>query len=535
MGYKTLLVNENPEILEFCNQHLKNMGYDVDVADRPEKAKDMANSSQYDLIISDTDIHESSVLELMAQVHETNPDLPFLVIAGSSDDTKYEEIIEKGAADYLVKPFDDKRFRSTVLRITKDHEKLNTAKKAQSQAQEAVRKLEQIIESVNPMVVIKKTEDGRCKYVQCNTPFLDGMQRSVMDIIGSYCEYEEKPGMCDICPAEIVAKTGKSAWASAVLKGKKILMSATPLNETDKRIDSIVASFSDLTELDRMKDKYAELFESSIEARYISNNKGKIIMANSAFCKMFGYDKQELANLDATELYVEPDDRADLIIRMYAHGSIDAYKVRLKTKTGKELSCEITANTHDEDGNYTEYMGSVKDVTELEETRRLLQRQAARDGLTGLYNQQQFHLMFKKEITECRRYETELSFLLLDVDNFKQYNDTYGHYEGDRVLEGLGRLLLNGRESDLPFRYGGEEFAVLLPNTSIDNALIVADRIRLDFSNTVFKTKEGIDTSCTVSIGAAQYDKISKPEDFYRQVDKKLYDAKDNGRNCVKS
>ena len=101
------------------------------------------------------------------------------------------------------------------------------------------------------------------------------------------------------------------------------------------------------------------------------------------------------------------------------------------------------------------------------------------DGLTNLYNRRYFDDSLSKEMARSTRHDNSFSLIMLDVDNFKNYNDTYGHPEGDEVLKDIGSIIKSSiRKIDVPCRYGGEEFAVILPETTKDNAVILAERIR---------------------------------------------------------
>jgi diguanylate cyclase (GGDEF)-like protein len=162
---------------------------------------------------------------------------------------------------------------------------------------------------------------------------------------------------------------------------------------------------------------------------------------------------------------------------------------------------------------------------------------ACTDGLTGLYNHRQFKKMFVEEIARANRYKNQLSIILFDVDNFKQFNDTYGHPNGDIVLQEMACLLRELlRDCDLIFRYGGEEFVALLPETNLKEALLVAERIRI-FVETESKRFLKLITKThgvTVSIGVASYPKDgAEPQVLLKTVDDLMYQAKREGKNKV--
>ena len=157
-----------------------------------------------------------------------------------------------------------------------------------------------------------------------------------------------------------------------------------------------------------------------------------------------------------------------------------------------------------------------------------LQTLSVTDGLTGLKNRRAFEERLNEEFSRARRYGTQLSFLLLDVDNFKQFNDTFGHLAGDELLQALARLLeKHNRIEDFVARYGGEEFAIIIPNTDLESALITAERCRSEI--------EKLPHQVTISIGVSTLSAtMPNANALVAAADIALYDAKNNGRNRVK-
>lgn len=161
---------------------------------------------------------------------------------------------------------------------------------------------------------------------------------------------------------------------------------------------------------------------------------------------------------------------------------------------------------------------------------------AATDGLTGLYNYRQFKLMFDQELHRARRYDHSLSVIMFDIDNFKHFNDSYGHPCGDRILEQIAATLREVfRDADLVFRYGGEEFTVLLPEANIEQAVIAAERTRERISEIQIDWP-GVQEQLrvTTSSGVATFPGDgSTTEGLLEIVDALLYRAKREGKNCV--
>lgn len=179
----------------------------------------------------------------------------------------------------------------------------------------------------------------------------------------------------------------------------------------------------------------------------------------------------------------------------------------------------------------------ANEVTIAVENARLfseLQSMATTDSLTNLLNRRHFISLAKTEFQRARRYRQPLSIILLDIDHFKRINDVYGHPVGDQVLSGFARIFEeNLRQVDLVGRYGGEEFIALLPNTNLQNAQIVANRVLAQITNTPILTDAG-PIQITASLGVAEMD--NKCPDIFtllKFADRAAYAAKQSGKNRV--
>lgn len=158
---------------------------------------------------------------------------------------------------------------------------------------------------------------------------------------------------------------------------------------------------------------------------------------------------------------------------------------------------------------------------------------ATLDALTNLNNRRQFEVRLKQEIATTKRQKNPLCAMMVDIDFFKKVNDTYGHASGDAVLRTVASIIKEHlRESDIPSRYGGEEFAVLLPYTHIEEAKIVGERLRKAVETTPIPIdKKNINV--TISMGLAEFSPQETGEDLFKRADSALYEAKESGRNRV--
>jgi diguanylate cyclase (GGDEF)-like protein len=187
------------------------------------------------------------------------------------------------------------------------------------------------------------------------------------------------------------------------------------------------------------------------------------------------------------------------------------------------------------------FYGLSRDITErkriedkLRDNEKKYRRLSTVDNLTRLYNFRQFYIQLKIETDRSSRYEQPLALLLLDIDDFKAFNDAYGHIEGDNVLQQIGRTIKRClRGTDFAYRYGGEEFTVILPMTTGRDCIKIAERIRKEVKDEIFSPLPGLNTSVTVSIGLAQYKHYEDMKIFVHRADQLMYQGKRNGKDTV--
>lgn len=157
------------------------------------------------------------------------------------------------------------------------------------------------------------------------------------------------------------------------------------------------------------------------------------------------------------------------------------------------------------------------------------------DALTNLYNRRYFETTFAREFARAKRYNSQLSLVVVDIDWFKKINDTYGHSCGDYVLRELSWLMAeNFRQTDIIFRYGGEEFVILLTETDGKSAIIPVERLRRAVEDNKFKFK-GVELNVTISAGISSNKDVNEVSQMFDNADKALYQAKEEGRNRVRT
>ena len=247
---------------------------------------------------------------------------------------------------------------------------------------------------------------------------------------------------------------------------------------------------------------------------------GSTVEATGAAGGRLVLDGKEIASAGSSDAGGEP-----LAIPLAPDGGESA--VLYLSPAGSDFTDEARELAH--------WLGSQASIA-LENARlhRLVERQASTDGLTELPNRRHFEEALEGEITRAERFGGGLSLILADLDDFKQVNDRFGHQAGDDVLRIFsGILRATVREIDLPARFGGEEFAVLLPQTTLDGAQHLAERLRRALVSRPMSTRPGAFVAVTASFGVASFPEASTPAALFAAADAALYRAKRQGKNCV--
>ncbi|MCX7608313.1 MAG: diguanylate cyclase [Anaerolineales bacterium] len=306
------------------------------------------------------------------------------------------------------------------------------------------------------------------------------------------------------------------------------------------------------------EQRYRALFEQSHDAVMIVSFENKYLEVNWRAVDMLGYSFEELLSMRASDIYAYPAEGLKVIEQLIAGEHVPIFETTLRKRNGEEMIAEISAElVYDLEGRPLHIQTIVRDITErkrnemalkvantklrsqLERIKALqaqLREQAIRDPLTGLYNRRFLEETLQREFALARRHGTPISLLMLDIDNFKQFNDTYGHDAGDFLLKELALLLQKEvRSSDICCRYGGEEFVVIMPGAALKQGLARAQRLRQRFEEKRFPFL-GKELHATLSIGVACYPKHGTTwEQVIQDADQALYKAKSAGKNCIRS
>ncbi|WP_370278231.1 diguanylate cyclase [Pontibacterium sp.] len=269
--------------------------------------------------------------------------------------------------------------------------------------------------------------------------------------------------------------------------------------------------------------------------------KGMINLFNTAAERLLGYDSAQVVGaLHIAEIYTSFEHAKEIKRLMDSdeygeRGFIEGYETVLKSKWGREIPIRLSASLLEEDHGVAGSVGFFHDMTDRKRLEEKLKKQSITDELTGLYNQRHFYGVLSVEMDRAERYQTPLSLVCVDLDNLKQVNDQLGHLEGDRILRDVSRALQEScRSVDVCFRYGGDEFMVLLPQTDCIESAQLAERIRRRFNEICSYSVDlgnSVIINASLSLGVTDTLGDEDVDHFIQRADLAMYEAKNAGGN----
>jgi diguanylate cyclase (GGDEF)-like protein/PAS domain S-box-containing protein len=336
---------------------------------------------------------------------------------------------------------------------------------------------------------------------------------------------------------------------------KRVLNISTSVVESDDGVVHVLALMQDITERKRAQEalrvsetRYRLLAENARDVIWTVGMDMRLTYVSPSVTRLLGFTEEEamartmeqaftqVSFVKAMQIFAEE-------ISIESTGHVDPARSRmleldLVRKDGSTVTVEGNfCFIRDPTGQATGMLSILRDITDRKQVEASLRDSENRyrelsiiDDLTQLYNSRHFYHQLKIEIDRADRYNQPLTLLLLDLDDFKVFNDAYGHIEGDQVLLRLGQVVKRQlRQTDSAYRYGGEEFTILLPMTTNTDGAVTAERIRTEFQKEHFSPVPGQDVRVTLSIGLAQYKAKEDMKALVHRVDQLMYQGKKNG------
>jgi diguanylate cyclase (GGDEF)-like protein/PAS domain S-box-containing protein len=404
-----------------------------------------------------------------------------------------------------------------------------------------------IIDSTQRIIV---TTDHDMKIESVNAEFDVYASRSDMPIrsanlvgrsLYAFLADDEKDHLKELCAPLLTGSREpcrKELDVELGVESRAFIMTISPLVNTKAEVAGLVFVLLDVTERKRAeralefeRNKLNAIMEGMDAAVTIITRDGEITYMNNHMEGLFG--KMSMGH-PCWEAVTGSQERCEGCETAFLTGRVS---LEVKAVNGATYLATHSAIT-DIDGTRSVVV-VLEDITYLKDMEGKLRRLVITDKLTGLYNKRHFTEKLADEMARAVRQETPLSLLFADIDKFKSYNDTYGHVGGDVVLARLGEIFSESIRAhvDTAYRYGGEEFTVILPGAGAEEALVVAERIRTTFAAHAFHPAvNGDETEVrkTISIGLATMDGKEEMDVFIARADALMYVAKKEGGNKVR-
>lgn len=294
------------------------------------------------------------------------------------------------------------------------------------------------------------------------------------------------------------------------------------LNKSNKKLAQTYKTIKE------QKDFFNTILSNTKDMIFVIDKENKIEYMNNAASKEYGY-------VVGGYCYHAICNRETLCHQCGIKEAMKGQTVKMeRTIQGKVYDSVIVPFANGD--MHVSKLEILRDITERKQLQDELERLSITDKLTGLYNRRYFDDILEKEVLRAKRHQHDLSLLFIDIDKFKHFNDAYGHAAGDKVLQRLGNLIQEQirKGIDIPCRYGGEEFAIILPETTNRSSVAIANRILNDFRNIKFLVPSKNKTvQKTISIGIAELGSYNNAKALFVNADEAMYKAKKRGGNRV--
>lgn len=465
-NFRILVIDDDPSLRKTLTDILRVKGYEVLSAMGGEEGLSVMKDNPVNLVLLDLGLPDIPGLEVLARVKAGFPDAETIILTGNATLDSAIEATNKGAFSYLVKPYDIDQMLVHVRRVIEKQEAEEKLVMKSAELQKANSELNALQEV---MQAISRTLN---------------MDELLAEVLRSLVKSE-------IFPFEV------RGAIFLVEKGRVRLVSSIGLSEDVVEKCGVICPGKCLCGQAVVKEEIVVSLNSAKDPRH-------------TFCRP--------SEQDPGHMPVEPHghivvplkvvDKVVGLLNFYTspETEVDENLLRLLNSMGGQIGI------------------AINNASLYEETKSV----SLHDPLTGLANRRFMQIQFEKNFESAKRYGEELSVFMLDIDHFKMYNDTHGHIGGDRLLVKLADIIVRVmRKADYVFRYGGEEFLVILPGTGLTKACEAAERLR-----SAVESEAGV----TISLGVASLTgSVERIEDLVVNADKALYRAKERGRNRVEA
>ncbi len=485
-----------------------------------------------DIVITDIMMPKMDGMGLVRAIRESKPNIPVIVTTCLDDPSTLKRAIELRVQDYVLKPMDTRALLDSLAQCG-----VSIAREKELEEQKRLNDL--MLNSLPHPAVLVDVESGlmvlansRARELglwvggRCGPPFFEenafspGAPGALSDAISL---------RGDQAGEHREVKAFNHTWDVSVLPvgARTVLLSAVNITYR-KKIENA---------LRQAEKTYRNIFENALEGIFQALPGGPVIKTNPAMAKMLGFAgpedlMREMRNID-TDFFTDRDQRANFARLLAEQGEVGGFELETKRKDGQRIWISLSARAvRDEEGVLQHMEGLAHDVTDRKVCELDLRQKATIDDLTGVPNRMLFLDRFEQTLAHARRIRAKLGVLFIDLDHFKQVNDTHGHHIGDMLLkEAASRMRHRVRESDTLARLGGDEFAILLFNVTKSSAV---ERVAHEIVGALSRpyTLDGIRCEISASVGICLYPEAGDTSaKLLKNADAAMYKAKASGRN----
>jgi diguanylate cyclase (GGDEF)-like protein/PAS domain S-box-containing protein len=408
--------------------------------------------------------------------------------------------------------------------------------------------LDSLLNNVNAYIYVKNCEG---KYIYVNQKVAELFELPPEEILGKddseffdLTHYQAlKENDQDVLSKQITIESEEENFVKALNSTRCYKSTKSPLYDDSGELIGLYGISTDITELKTLqkdlqkKEQLLNVVLNNVDAFvYMKDKDRNFLYVNNKVADLFGYEADFIAGkLDSKVLPKETADHFWQSDKQVFERNEKTVVHEVIEEDDQKLHYQSVKIPFELESGQQALIGFSTDVTELYNLKESFEKLAVLDHLTGLNNRRIFEEQSNKEFNRAKRYNSPLSIISIDIDYFKKINDSYGHPVGDRVLiETANNFKKMVRDHDIVARMGGEEFAILLPNTFLNEANVIAERIRVYQLTHGISGDWGDDIFITLSIGVVQRrNEHEKFDDMLNLVDKALYQAKDEGRNRI--
>lgn len=525
---KILLIEDDPGDAHLIRKMLiesKSAYFELEHFDRLSTGLEQLAQMEIDLILLDLNLPDSQGLDTIVKAHAKAQIIPVIVLTGLEDKNLAIKSISKGAQDYLVKGQINSGLLIRAIHYAVERHRLRA--KLKKANQKILEQQKELIDEERLKVLLQMA--GATAH-ELNQPLM--VLLGNIELIGTYKSDPEKLSDCVAAIedagnriSDIVKKieTIRNYETKAYPDGSKIISIDQDLNILSIEDDKMYFSM--------LKKMLSNLGMTEVSQAMNIKEAKALLTKNTYALTLLEYN---LPDGDAFDLlgFMKGQDIQVPVVVLTGQGDEAIASKAIQTGAYDYLSKEnINESSLSRSINTT--LERFRLNREINMAMTKMAEMSTTDELTGLYNRRYFTEALEREIARAKRYGTSLVMCLMDLDYFKRVNDAYGHTAGDMVLAEIGKILKDCiRKSDLACRYGGEEFAVILPDTDVKKAKAVCERFRKIVAEHPFKHNL-FQFNITISMGITSYNSFmdQSPIEILELADKALYQAKEAGRN----